>query len=112
MRVFNNISIDEANVLSEFNAGVKNIKGKYLKENIDKYNSIVISKLLIKNAIPYNAIITLTIKLFKEQIGILEFYRNYYTSIYRSRTQFTFTCTKYIQFTTYFIGEELSFCIQ
>lgn len=62
MRVFNNISIDEANVLSEFNAGVKNIKGKYLKENIDKYNSIVISKLLIKNAIPYNAIITLTIK--------------------------------------------------
>ena len=81
MRVFNNISIDEANVLSEFNAGVKNIKGKYLKENIDKYNSIVISKLLIKNAIPYNAIITLTIKLFKEQIGILEFYRNYYTSI-------------------------------
>lgn len=30
MRVFNNISIDEANVLSEFNAGVKNIKGKYL----------------------------------------------------------------------------------
>ena len=81
MRVFNNISIDEANVLSEFSAGVKNIKGKYLKENIDKYNSIVISKLLIKNAIPYNAIITLTIKLFKEQIGILEFYRNYYTSI-------------------------------
>lgn len=46
MRVFNNISIDEANVLSEFNAGVKNIKGKYLKENIDKYNSIVISNLL------------------------------------------------------------------
>lgn len=81
MRIFNNISIDEANVLSEFNAGVKNIKGKYLKENIDKYNSIVISKLLIKNAIPYNAIITLTIKLFKEQFGILEFYRNYYTSI-------------------------------
>ena len=41
----------------------------------------IISKLLIKNAIPYNAIITLTIKLFKEQFGILEFYRNYYTSI-------------------------------
>ena len=40
MRIFNNISIDEANVLSEFNAGVKNIKGKYLKENIDKYNFI------------------------------------------------------------------------
>lgn len=81
MRVSNNISEDEANALSEFNARVKNIDDRYLIENIDNYNSIIISKLLTKNAIPYNAIITLTIKLFKEQNGILEFYRNYYTSI-------------------------------
>lgn len=81
MQTFNNISTEEANVLLEFNSSVKNVNIKYLKENIEKYNSVVISRLLTKNAIPYNAIITLTIKLFKERIGILEFYRNYYTSI-------------------------------
>lgn len=32
MRIFNNISIDEANVLSEFNAGVKNIKESFFEE--------------------------------------------------------------------------------
>lgn len=81
MRVSKNISITEANVLSEFNAEVKKINVKYLKENIDTYNDVVISKLLTSNVIPYNALITLTIKLLKEQIGILKFYQNYYTSI-------------------------------
>lgn len=81
MRVSNNISITEANVLSEFNDEVKKINVTYLKENIDTYNDVIISKLLTSNVIPYNALITLTIKLLKEQIGILKFYQNYYTSI-------------------------------
>lgn len=81
MRSFNNVLIDEATVLSDFSSAVKNINGKYLRENINKYNSIVISKILEKDAIPFNAIITLTIKLFQEHPNILEFYQNYYTSI-------------------------------
>lgn len=81
MRAFNNVLIDEATVLSNFNSAVKNINGKYLKENIDEYNSIVISNILEKDAIPFNAIITLTIKLFQEHPSILKFYQNYYTSI-------------------------------
>lgn len=51
MRIFNNISIDEANVLSEFNAGVKNIKGKYIK-NICKE---------IKNSLPKIDVVTIAI---------------------------------------------------
>ncbi|MBS4765802.1 ATP-dependent helicase [Alistipes sp. kh20] len=81
MRSFKTISLDEANILSDFNSGVKTIHGRYLKENIDKYNSVVISELLPKKAIPFNAIITLTIKLFQECPNILTFYQNYYTSI-------------------------------
>lgn len=81
MQSFKTISLDEANILSDFNSGVKNIDGTYLKENIDKYNSVVISELLLKEAIPFNAIITLTIKLFQEHSSILSFYQNYYTTI-------------------------------
>lgn len=81
MRSFKAISLDDANILSDFNSAVKNLHGTYLNENIDKYNSVVISELLSKEAIPFNAIITLTIKLFQEHSSILAFYQNYYTTI-------------------------------
>jgi DNA helicase-2/ATP-dependent DNA helicase PcrA len=81
MQTFKNLSLPDAELLSEFNISVKNIKGKELSEKIDRYNEIVISKLLPKEAIPFNAIITLTIKLFKDYPNILTFYQNYYTSI-------------------------------
>jgi len=81
MRSFKNISLNDADVLSNYNSAVKEIKGRYLSENINEYNSVVIAELLQKDAIPFNAIITLTIKLFQEHPGILAFYQNYYTTI-------------------------------
>lgn len=81
MRAYGNLSNDEATLLSDFNFAVKNLNGTYVRENIDAYNAIVISKLLEKESIPYNAIITLTIKLFNDNSNILTFYQNYYTSI-------------------------------
>ena len=81
MRAYSNLSNDEATLLSDLNFAVKNLNGTYVRENIDAYNAIVISKLLEKESIPYNAIITLTIKLFNDNSNILTFYQNYYTSI-------------------------------
>lgn len=81
MGQFKNLQISEANVLSDFSGAVKNIDANYLKDNIDSYNSIVIAKIIDSGALPYNAIITLTIKLFKEYPNILKFYRSYYTTI-------------------------------
>ncbi len=81
MQTYKNLSLPDAELLSEFNISVKDIKGKKLKEKIDKYNAIVISELLPKGAIPFNAIITLTIKLFKDYPNILSFYQNYYTTV-------------------------------
>ena len=81
MRAYSNLSNDEATLLSDFNFAVKNLNGTYVRENIDAYNAIVISKLLEKESIPYNAIITFTIKLFNDNSNILTFYQNYYTSI-------------------------------
>lgn len=81
MRSFKSISLNDANVLSDYNSAVKEIKGTYLRDNINEYNSVVIAEILQKGAIPFNAIITLTIKLFQEYPSILSFYQNYYTTI-------------------------------
>ncbi|MBS2101082.1 UvrD-helicase domain-containing protein [Carboxylicivirga linearis] len=81
MQFFKSLSLEDAELLSEFNISVKDIKGKKLSEKIERYNEIVISELLPKGAIPFNAIITLTIKLFKDFPNILSFYQNYYTTL-------------------------------
>jgi len=81
MRTFKGLSTEDAEFLSEFNSSVKNIHGKKLSETIERYNSIIISEILPKNAIPFNGILTLTIKLLKDYPNILTFYQNYYTTI-------------------------------
>jgi DNA helicase-2/ATP-dependent DNA helicase PcrA len=81
MRMFKGLSTEDAEFLSEFNSSVKNIYGKKLSETIERYNSIIISEILPKNAIPFNGILTLTIKLLKDYPNILTFYQNYYTTI-------------------------------
>lgn len=81
MQTFKGLSLQDAELLSEFNISVKNIKGSKLNEKIDEYNNIVITEFLPKGAIPYNAILTLVIKLFQNYPNILTFYQNYYTTI-------------------------------
>ena len=81
MQTFKGLSLQDAELLSEFNISVKNIQGSKLNEKIDEYNNIVITEFLPKGAIPYNAILTLVIKLFQNYPNILTFYQNYYTTI-------------------------------
>lgn len=81
MQSISGLSYPNAEILSNFNLAVKNVNGKYVKENIDNYNRIVISELLPLNVIPYNAILSLACKLLSDYVLIRNFYQNLYTTI-------------------------------
>ncbi len=81
MQSISGLSYTNAEILSNFNSAVKNVNGKYVKENIDHYNRIVILELLPLNIIPYNAILSLACKLLNDYVIICNFYQNLYTTI-------------------------------
>jgi DNA helicase-2/ATP-dependent DNA helicase PcrA len=72
---------DDAILLSDFNAAVKNINSKFSNDNFSKYNEIVVKNILPKGAIPFNAILTLTIELFTHYPNILHFYQTYFAAV-------------------------------
>lgn len=72
---------NDAILLSDFNAAIKNINGRFLNDNFSKYNEIVVKNLLPKGVITFNAILTLMIELFTNYPKILDFYRSYFTAI-------------------------------
>ncbi len=71
----------EAKILSDFNDFVKKSNGTKIQSEFESYNSIVLLKLVPQNIIPYNAILTLTIKLLRDNQLILEFYKTYFVAI-------------------------------
>ena len=75
------LSLEEAQFITDYNSSVKNISGDFLRNNFDRYNELVLSVILNQNAIPFNAILTLTLKLFRDFPNILTFYRKYFTAI-------------------------------
>lgn len=75
------VSYENAEILSRFNLAVKRVEGKYIADNIDSYNKLVVEELLPLNMIPYNAILTLAYKLLKEQSNVKDFYHNFYTTV-------------------------------
>lgn len=81
METVKGLSYADAEILTNFNDAVKNVNGKYVKDNIDKYNSIVIEELLPFKVIPYNAILSLACKLLKDFLVVKKFYQNLYTTI-------------------------------
>ena len=81
MQSVTGLSLYNANFITNYNSSVKNINSKFLKEKFDKYNDLVLSEILPQNAIPYNAILTLTLKLFRDFPNILKFYKKYFTAI-------------------------------
>lgn len=90
------LSSDDANCLSNYNSSLKNIDEKFLIDNFNQYNAVVIKELLPRNIIPYNAILTLTIKLFIDYPKILEFYQRYYTTIIVDEYQDTNTLSYWL----------------
>lgn len=81
MQSINGLLLEDATFITDYNSAVKNVESKFLLENFDKYNDLVLSVILSKNAIPYNAILTLTLKLFRDFPNILQFYQKYFTAI-------------------------------
>ncbi len=96
MQSVDGLSVDYANCLSNYNSSLKNIDEKFLIDNFNQYNAVVINELLPKNIIPYNAILTLTIKLFTDYPKILEFYQRYYTTIIVDEYQDTNTLSYWL----------------
>lgn len=90
------LTFDEAKFLSDYCDAVKNIRSKFLSENLDRYNNLIISKLLPKKVITYNAILTLTLKLFADLPKILDFYHRYYNTILVDEFQDTNTLSYWL----------------
>lgn len=75
------LSLEEAQFITDYNSSVKNISEGFLRNKFDRYNELVISLILNQNAIPFNAILTLTLKLFRDFPNILKFYNKYFSVI-------------------------------
>lgn len=81
MRSVKGLTYDDSMLLSNYNGAVKNVNTRFLTDNFAKYNEIVIANLLPRRVIPYNAILTLAIKLLSDNLGILAFYHKYLAAI-------------------------------
>ena len=67
--------------LLAFARAINDANCKYIKNNIETFNSIICSDLIPNNAITYDAILTLAIKLFADHSPIIEFYKKYFACI-------------------------------
>lgn len=81
MQQVKGLSFSEAGFLSNFSDAVKNRNAKYLRENIVAYNGMIIEKLLPLNIITFNAIITLSCKLFDDCTAVKSFYHSLFSAI-------------------------------
>jgi DNA helicase-2/ATP-dependent DNA helicase PcrA len=75
------LSESHAKLMSDYNNTLKKYDKKLLLENLNEYNDVVINELLPNRIIPYNAILTLTIKLFNDYPQIVEFYQKYFVAM-------------------------------
>jgi DNA helicase-2/ATP-dependent DNA helicase PcrA len=77
-KLFPKMSSKDVNILVEFNSCVKDKKGREIKDKIDNYNNLIINQIISDSKLPYNAIITLTIKLLRDFPKIQSFYQDLY----------------------------------
>ena len=90
------LSYPNALFLSKYNTDLKNLNCNLIEDSIEQYNQIAIDEILSRNVIPYNAILTLTIKLFNDYPKILSFYQKFFTSILVDEYQDTNTLSYWI----------------
>ena len=81
------LETEEVEIIECFNTAIKNVDDEFIIKNVDdefiiknieKYNDLVIKYFLPNNKIPFNAILTLTLRLFVEFPEILKFYQAYF----------------------------------
>ena len=75
------LSYDDAYFMSEYCDALKKSDATFLSKNLNKYCAVIIKDFLPAGCISYNAILTLTQKLFKEYPNILNFYTSYYNTL-------------------------------
>lgn len=75
------LSESNATLMSNYNNALRNYDKEFLIKNLNEYNEVVINELLPNGIISYNAILTLTIKLFNDYPQILEFYQKYFVAM-------------------------------
>ena len=78
--VFTLITNDDFNIINSINGSIKKSQLPS-DEEISIYNSIVIRKLLPHDYITHNAVILMTLELFKKYDSVKAFYTNYYPLI-------------------------------
>ena len=74
------VTNDELSLISSINESIKKSQMP-ADEEISAYNSIVIRKLLPHDYITHNAVILMTLELFKKHVSVKAFYSNYYPLI-------------------------------
>jgi len=75
------LSYSDAVFLSEYCDALKKSDATYLSKNLNKYCGVIIKEFLPTGCISYNAILTLTLKLFKDHPNVLNFYTSYYNTL-------------------------------
>lgn len=75
------LSYEDALFLSEFCDALKRGDSSYLDNHLEKYCSVIIKDLLPQGFISYNAILTLTLLLFKKHPNVINFYTKYYSTL-------------------------------
>ncbi len=77
----NGLTNDDAFFLSAFCDALKKVNTTYLEANIERYCTIIIRYLIPNGFISYNAILTLTLLLFKKHPNVLDFYTKYFSAL-------------------------------
>lgn len=75
------LSYADAFFMSEYCDALKKSDATYLSNNLNKYCGVIIKDFLPAGCISYNAILTLTLKLFKDHPNVLNFYTSYYNTL-------------------------------
>ena len=79
--VIKGLLYEDAYFLSEYCAALRNRNSNFLRDNFQRYCDVTITKMLPADCISYNAILTLTVKLFADHPNILKFYNQYFTTL-------------------------------
>lgn len=72
------LETEEIEIIECFNTAIKNVDDEFIIKNREKYNDLVIKYFLPNNKIPFNAILTLTLRLLAKFPEILKFYQAYF----------------------------------
>lgn len=75
------LTYEDAKELSDLSDAIKDVRGKYINENLNSYLEKVKAYLLPNNYITYNSIILFVLQLFRNYPELLKFYHQYFPII-------------------------------